>query len=73
MFHFNQIFHENYTSVKILSRGSFVSIFIKERHGGACKPQQPFDAATSHFSWKLCFSQNFIEGYLHLSVHQGIT
>jgi hypothetical protein len=34
---FNSIFYANYASSKILPRGDFISMLIKELHGGVCR------------------------------------
>jgi hypothetical protein len=42
------IFCENYALVEILLRGAFVSVFIKEFCGEACRIECPYDVDTTH-------------------------
>jgi hypothetical protein len=45
-FKLNQVFHENYVLVEILSRETFVLISIKESHGGVDQFEEPQYAFT---------------------------
>jgi hypothetical protein len=47
-FRFNRVFCENYTLVKILSRGIFILVFIKELHGGVHSHEYPYHVTSSH-------------------------
>jgi hypothetical protein len=53
------LFHKNYVSVEILSRGIFVTVYIKKLHGGICRCRYPYHVATSH-STLIVLSMNII-------------